>query len=620
MAIRRSKLFKMGFSKPIHLTKARCLHILMCWMVLVCIFRITPVFAQSSPQHGLSMYGTPNLPANFEHLPYANPSAPKGGRFTQAQEGSFDSLNPFIIKGNAPASLVPYIVQPLMLRSADEAFTVYGLIAQTIETPQNRSWVEFKLNPKATFSDGKPVTSKDVAFSWGLLKDHGRPAQRGTYSQVTEAQTPDLHTIRFVFVAPNYELPMLLALMPVFASHATDETKFEDATLKMPLGSGPYLLSNMEAGNSFTLKRNPNFWGKDLPILRGVYNFDELKFDFYRDPNAMFEAFKSQLYDVRVETSTMRWLTGYDIGAVRDGRIVKDIIKFEAPKALTALIFNTRKPLFSSIKTREAFTQVFDFEWLNRNLFSSIYTRTNSYFEGSNLSSHKQPASEQERKLLAPFSDTILPEIMNGTFQLPVSDGSGRDRALFQRAIQLLKTEGYEQRNGIMVSIATGKPLTFEILVTTRDKLQVASVYGDTLKLLGITPSIRLADSSQYWSRLRKFDYDMILETYINSASPGNEQVNRWSSAAASREASLNYAGVKSQAVDAMLASLLAARGKEDFVAAVRALDRALLSGFYLIPLYNAPERWIARASRVSHSPIAPKFELAIDTWWTTTP
>jgi peptide/nickel transport system substrate-binding protein len=610
----------MVFSKPIHLTKARYLHILMCWMILICIFCIAPVFAQSSPQHGLSMYGTLNLPANFEHLPYANPSAPKGGRFTQAQEGSFDSLNPFIIKGNAPASLVPYIVQPLMLRSADEAFTVYGLIAQTIETPQNRSWVEFKLNPKATFSDGKPVTSKDVAFSWGLLKDHGRPAQRGTYSQVTEAQTPDLHTIRFVFAAPNYELPMLLALMPVFASHATDETKFEDATLKMPLGSGPYLLSNMEAGNSFTLKRNPNFWGKDLPILRGVYNFDELKFDFYRDPNAMFEAFKSQLYDVRVETSTMRWLTGYDIGAVRDGRIVKDIIKFEAPKALTALIFNTRKPLFSSIKTREAFTQVFDFEWLNRNLFSSIYTRTNSYFEGSNLSSHKQPASEQERKLLAPFSDTILPEIMNGTFQLPVSDGSGRDRVLFQRAIQLLKTEGYEQRNGIMVSIATGKPLTFEILVTTRDKLQVASVYGDTLKLLGITPSIRLADSSQYWSRLRKFDYDMILETYINSASPGNEQVNRWSSAAATREASLNYTGVKSQAVDAMLAALLSARGKEDFVAAVRALDRALLSGFYLIPLYNAPERWIARASRVSHSPVAPKFELAIDTWWTTTP
>jgi peptide/nickel transport system substrate-binding protein len=610
----------MGFRKPIHLTKARCLHILMCWMVLVSIFRIMPVFAQSSPQHGLSMYGTPNLPANFEHLPYANPSAPKGGRFTQAQEGSFDSLNPFIIKGNAPASLVPYIVQPLMLRSADEAFTVYGLIAQTIETPQNRSWVEFKLNPKATFSDGKPVTSKDVAFSWGLLKDHGRPAQRGTYSQVTEAQTPDPHTIRFVFAAPNYELPMLLALMPIFASHTTDETKFEDATLKMPLGSGPYLLSNMEAGNSFTLKRNPNFWGKDLPILRGVYNFDELKFDFYRDPNAMFEAFKSQLYDVRVETSTMRWLTGYDIGAVRDGRIVKDIIKFEAPKALTALIFNTRKPLFSSIKTREAFTQVFDFEWLNRNLFSNIYTRTNSYFEGSTLSSYKKPASEQEQKLLSPFADVILPEIMNGTFQMPVSDGTGRDRKLFQRAIDLLKTQGYEQRGGIMVSVATSKPLTFEILVTTRDKLQVASVYGDTLKLLGITPSIRLADSSQYWSRLRKFDYDMILETYSNSASPGNEQVNRWSSTSSTREASLNYAGVKSPAVDAMLAALLAARGKDDFIAAVRALDRVLLSGFYLIPLYNAPERWIARASRVSHPSTAPKFELAPDTWWTNTP
>jgi peptide/nickel transport system substrate-binding protein len=590
--------------------------ILACYMAIIS----TCAIAQSAPQHGLSMYGTPNLSENFTHLPYANPTAPKGGRLTQAQEGSFDSLNPFIIKGNAPASLVPYIVQPLMLRSADEAFTVYGLIAQTIETPSDRAWVEFKLNPKATFSDGKPVTSADAAFSWALLRDHGRPAQRGTYSQVAKAETPNPHTIRFVFTAPNYELPMLLALMPVFASHATDVDKFEEATLKMPLGSGPYLLSNLEAGNSITLKRNPNFWGKDLPILRGVYNFDELKFDFYRDPNAMFEAFKSQLYDMRVETSTTRWLTGYDIPAIRDGRIVKETIKFEAPKALTALIFNTRKPIFSQLKTREALTQVFDFEWLNRNLFSSIYTRTNSYFEGSTLSSYKQPASEQEQKLLGPFSSEILPEILNGTFQLPVSDGSGRDRKLFQRAIDLLKTQGYEQRNGIMVSMATGKPLTFEILVTTRDKLQVASIYGDTLKLLGITPSIRLADSSQYWSRLRKFDYDMILETYANSASPGNEQVNRWSSAAATREASLNYAGVKSQAVDAMLASLLAARSKDDFIAATRALDRALLSGFYLIPLYNAPERWIARANRVNHSNRLPKFELAPDTWWTKTP
>ncbi len=575
---------------------------------------------QTEPAHGLSMYGTPELTKNFANLPYANPFAPKGGRFTQAQEGSFDSLNPFIIKGNAPASLVPYVVQPLMLRSANEAFTVYGLIAKTVETPDDRSWVEFKINPDARFSDGKPVTSADVAFSWALLRDHGRPAQRGTYSQVAKADTPDPATVRFVFANPNYELPMLLALMPIFASHATDVEKFEDASLKMPLGSGPYSLSNMEAGNSLTLKRNPDFWGKDLPVLRGLYNFDELKFDFYRDPNAMFEAFKSQLYDMRVETSTTRWLTGYDIPAVRDGRILKKSFRFETPKALTGLIFNTRKPVFSNIKTREALTQLFDFEWINRNLFSNIYARTNSYFEGSNLSSHKQRATPQEEKLLSPFRTSISDDIMDGSFYMPISDGSGRDRQLFQKAINLFKQAGYEQRNGIMVSVATNKPLTFEVLVTTRDKVQVASVYGDTLKLLGITTNIRLADSSQYWSRLRKFDYDMILETYANSASPGNEQVNRWSSAAASREASLNYAGVRSVGVDQMLANLLASRTSEEFTASVRALDRMLLSGYYLIPLYNAPERWIAHKNRISPPENQPKFELAPDTWWTTTP
>ncbi len=609
---------KSNFKLKCNYTKLLAFTVVIAYFCLALTTTSAPALAQpSKPKHGLSMYGTPELPENFSTLPYANPSAPKGGRFTQAQEGSFDSLNPFIIKGNAPASLVPYVVQPLMLRSANEAFTVYGLVAQTVETPEDRAWVEFKLNPKATFSDGKPITSADVAFSWSLLRDHGRPAQRGTYSQVLRAETPDLATIRFIFANPNYELPMLLALMPIFASHATNVERFEEASLIMPLGSGPYVLSNMEAGNSLTLKRNPNFWGKDLPILRGLYNFDELKFDFYRDPNAMFEAFKSQLYDFRAETSTTRWLNGYDIPAIRDERILKKSFRFETPKALTAFIFNTRKPIFSNIKTRQALTQLFDFEWLNRNLFSSIYTRTNSYFEGSSLSSYKQPASPEEQKLLAPFKADIPDEILNGNFKMPVSDGSGRDRQLFQKAINLLKQAGYEQRSGVMASVATGKPLTFEILVTTRDKLQVASVYGDTLKLIGITPSIRLADSSQYWSRLRKFDYDMILETYANSASPGNEQVNRWSSQAATREASLNYAGIKSAAVDAMLANLLSARSMDDFTAAVRALDRALLSGYYLIPLYNAPERWVAQSSKIVMPDNQPKFELAPDTWWT---
>ncbi len=610
-----------SFTKKIRPIFRALLAMALLWLAAIANAQTAPkASAVAEPVHGLAMYGQPNLPAAFISLPYANPFAPKGGRFTQALEGSFDSLNPFIIKGNAPAAMVPYVVQPLMLRSADEAFTVYGLLAETVATPADRSWVEFKLNPKARFSDGKPVTAADVAFSWALLRDHGRPAQRSTYGQVANAETPDAQTIRFVFSSANYELPMLLSLMPVFAKHSIDLESFEESTLKMPLGSGPYLLASVEPGSSFTLKRNPDFWGKDLPVLRGMYNFDELKFDFYRDPNAMFEGFKSRLFDLRVETSTTRWLTGYDIPAVRDGRILRESFRFEAPKALTALVFNTRKPIFEDIRVREALLQLFDFEWLNRNLFADIYARTGSYFEGSMLSSRGRKANERERSLLAPFVGSIRPEIMEGRFEMPVSDGSGRDRQRIQRAIDLLKEAGYQLRDGQMVKGRDGQPLSFEIMVTTREKLQVASVFADTLKLIGIKPAIRLADSSQYWSRLRKFDFDMILETYVNSASPGNEQINRWSSAAAEREASLNYAGVRSPVVDSMLAALLAARSKEDFTAAIRALDRALLSGFYLIPLYNAPERWIARTSRIQHTDHPPRFELAPDTWWTSAP
>ena len=573
----------------------------------------------AQPKHGLAMYGEPALPPDFTHLPYADPLARKGGRLTQALDGSFDSLNPLILKGNAPAALVPYVVQPLMIRSLDEPFTVYGLIAKSVETPPDRNWVEYRLNEKARFSDGAPVTSADVAFSWTLLRDHGRPAQRNTYAQVKAVTTPDAHTVRFELNPGNHELPMLLSLMPIFAKHATNPDNFEETSFKMPLGSGPYLLSDINPGSSLTLKRNPDFWGKELPLLSGIYNFDELKFDFYRDPNAMFEAFKAGLYDIRIETSTTKWLTGYAIGAVRDGRIVQERVKFSAPKPMTGFIFNTRKLVFSDIRVREALATMFDFEWLNANLFANVYQRTSSYFESSELSSRGRVPTDAELKLLAPYKDTIRADILDGSFHFPVSDGSGRDRALSKRAMALLEGAGYKVTDGLMRS-PRGEPLRFEIIVTTREKLQIAAAYADSLKSIGIKVDVRLADSSQYWARLRQFDFDMILETYVNSASPGNEQVNRWSTGAASREGSLNYAGIKSRAVDAMLEALLSSRRPEEFVAAARALDRALLNGFYILPLYFAPERWIARSSRVRHAEAWPKYELTVDSWWTDVP
>ena len=591
------------------------------WLLPAAILAVSMAPAQPAEterlaRHGLAMYGDPALPVDFKHLPYANPAAPKGGRLVQAQDGSFDSFNPLILRGNAPAAMVPYVVQPLMIRSLDEPFTVYGLVARSIETPPDRSWVEFKLDPKAHFSDGVALTSADVAFTWALLRDHGRPAQRNAYSQVKSAKTPDAQTVRFQLMAGNYELPMLLALMPVLAKHAVEIDKFEETSFKMPLGSGPYKLGNVNPGSSFTLVRDLNFWGKDLPVLQGLYNFDQLRFDFYRDPNAMFEAFKSLLYDIRIETSSVRWLGGYAIQAVSEGKVIRESARFSVPKPMTGFVFNTRKPVFADVRVRQALSAMFDFEWLNANLFANVYKRTGSYFEDSELSSRNRPPDETERALLAPFKAEIRADCLEGVCEPELSDASGRDRALIRKAIDLLTAAGFELRNGVMRQKGTGQPLGFEIVVTTREKLQIAAAYADSLTLIGINATVRLADSSQYWSRLRKFDFEMILETYINSASPGNEQVNRWSSAAAGREGSLNYPGVRSRAVDAMLTALLSSRTPQDFRAAARALDRALLSGSYIIPLYYAPQRWIAHTSRVEHPERWPAYDLTPDTWW----
>ena len=574
--------------------------------------------AHGLAKHGLAMYGEPGLAFGFPHLPYANPDAPKGGRLTLAQEGSFDALNPLILKGNAPAAMVPYVVQPLMLRSLDEPFTVYGLLAESVETPLDRSWVEFRLDRRARFSDDVPVTSADVAFSWQLLRDHGRPAQRSAYAQVGKVETPDAQTVRFTIAGGNYELPMILALMPVFARHATDPATFEDTSLTMPLGSGPYRMSEINPGSTLTLKLNPGFWGNALPVLRGLYNFDEIKFDFYRDPNSMFEAFKSGLYDIRIETGTVRWLTAYDFPALRTGAIIRETATFRVPKPMTGFVFNTRRPVFADIRVRQALSLMFDFEWLNANLFANVFRRTQSYFADSALSSHGRPADALEAELLGPLTSDLDPAALDGTLTQPVSDGSGRDRSLARKATALLEQAGYAMKDGAMRSRATGAALTFEIVTTSREKLQIASAYADSLKLIGVRAVVRLADSSQYWGRLRVFDFDMIIETYLNSASPGTEQVNRWSSAAAGRDGSLNYAGVRSKAVDAMIAALLASRTPDAFTAAARALDRALLSGATVIPLYYAPERWLAHTSRVAHPERWPRYDLTPDTWWAT--
>ena len=565
------------------------------------------------------MHGSPTLGADFPNLPYANPAAPKGGRIVFGVLGTFDTLNPFTVRGISAQGIAPplgLVYQSLMARSADEPFSLYGSLAQTVEIPEDRSSVLFHLDPRARFSDGKPVTAEDVLFTWSLLKEKGKPNVRGYYSKVVSATAPDPLTVAFDLSGANdRELPLILALMPILPKHLVDPQKFEETTLSPPVGSGPYIISEVKPGESISYRRNPNFWGNDLPVNKGLYNVDEYRFDYYRDANTLFEAFKGGLYDVRSEDNSTRWVTGYDFPAAIDGRVVKDPIKVSTPKGMTGLVFNSRRPLFSDIKVREALGYVFDFEWVNSTLFDGVYARTNSYFEGSDLASTGRMPSDREISLLAPFQDTIRSDFLSGEWRASKSDGSGRDRTAAKKAIELLKSAGWTLSQGGLKN-SDGKNFEFEILVVTRVQERLALNFSESLKRLGIIMNVRFLDDVQYWRRVGAFDFDMIQFTWGSSPSPGNEQYNRWGTKSRDREGSLNYAGASNPAIDAMIDAMLAARSREEFVDATRALDRVLLSGFYVIPLFNSPEQWIARSSSVKRPDKTPLFGFAPETLW----
>lgn len=590
-----------------------CLAALMFGLTALCS---VPAQEAAPHRHGIAMYGEPAMPEGFSHLPYANPEAPKGGRLTIGAQGSFDSLNLLAVGKNSPPALIPYVLQSLMFRTLDEPFTLYPLLAESIATPADRSYAEFRLNAAARFSDGKPVTADDVIFSWDLLKRRSHPFRRGYYGKVKEAKRIDERTVRFEFgPGADYELPLILGIMPVLAKHATNPETFDSMGFQPLLGSGPYTVAEVQPGTRVVLRRDPNFWGAALPTLRGMYNFEEVRLEYFRDGNTFTEAFRTGVYDFRVELDPTRWVTAYEGPALREGRIVKEGYRSESPRPVNAFIMNARRAHFADIRVRRAFSALFDFEWLNHNLFRGQYRRTGGFFDESLLSSLGRPADERERALLAPFAADIPADVLEGRWAPPKTDGSGRDRTVMGSAAKLLAEAGYRIVDGAMMG-RDGRRLAFDIMVNTRDKERIALAFADTLKLIGISPRIRLVDDSQYWSRLRTFDYDMVIETYTSSASPGNEQENRWSSAAADREASLNYAGVKSPAVDASIKAMLAARSREDYVAAVRALDRSLIAGAYVIPLYYAPERWLARWTRVARPERWPKFDFTPDVWW----
>jgi len=563
------------------------------------------------------MHGAPAWAADFTHPTYANPAAPKGGRLVQGVLGTFDSVNPFIVQGLPAVNLRSYVYESLLARGYDEPFTLYGLLAEGVETDAARSYVAFTINAAARWSDGKPVTADDVIFSWQLLRDRGRPNFRIYYAKVTKAQALDARTVRFDLAGTDdRELPLIIGLMPVLARHAVNPVTFEETSFAPPLGSGPYTVAAVTPGESVVFKRDPDYWGRDLPINRGLWNFDSVRFDYYRDGNTHFEAFKKGLYDVRAETDPGRWQTAYDFPALRAGHVVKEEFPYGLPKGMDGLVFNTRRAMFADMRVREAILNLFDFEWINHNYFFDLYKRTASYFDGCDLSAHGVPANARERELLAAFPGVVRPDIMDGSWAPPVTDGSGRDRAGLRRAFALFAAAGYALKGTRLVHTASGRPFAFEILTTTRDQERLALAFARSLKQAGIDARVRSVDATQFERRRIMFDFDMMQYRWEQSLSPGNEQLFYWGSAAASEEGSRNYMGVKSKAVDAMIAAMLAAESRADFVSATRALDRVLLSGFYVVPLYFPPRQWIARWTRIKHPAKTSLFGYLPETWW----
>ena len=573
------------------------------------------------PTYAIAMHGKPALPSDYDHFPYVNPDAPKGGRIDYAVQGTFDSLNPFIVQGDAARGLFDQelgynVFESLMARSRDEAFTLYPLIAESVETDDDRTFVEFTLDPDARFSDGMPITVEDVIFSMELMRDKARPLYRRWVNLVERTEKVGTRSVRFTFKEEaDRELPLLLALLPILPKHATGRERFDRSTLKPMVGSGPYVIDKVDPGRAVVLKRNPDYWAKDHPSKVGFDNYDEIHINYYRDANSMFEAFKKGLVDVFPETDTGRWATGYSFPAAEKGKVIRETFDTGLPSGMYGFVMNTRRPVFRDRAVRRALAELFDFEWANRNLFHGAYERTKSYFDGSVLSSYGVAASEAERALLGKYVDFVLPEILEGTYTPPKSDGSGHDRRFLRHAFDALMKAGYRLEGHTMVG-PDGRPLSFQILLNGTAGEAVASTWQRTLAKLGIVVDIRSVDSAQYLQRQQTYDYDVILQSYYSSLSPGAEQIGRWGSASRDLDGTYNFAGVAEPAVDAMIDALLNARSQKDFITAVRAFDRVLLSGAYVVPLYHQPKQWVARWAHIRHPEVTPVYGYQLQTWW----
>ncbi len=571
---------------------------------------------RAAPVHGIAMHGRPALPENFTHFPYVNPDAPKGGVRREAVTGSFDSLNPFIIKGQRVWHVGGLVYDTLMARSRDEPFSLYPLIARSVEMPDDRSSITFHIDERARFADGHPVTAADIVFSWRTLRDHGRLNHRTYYKKVLKAETPDEHTVKFTLDGKDRELPLILGLMPVLPRHYYENRPFDHTTLEPPLGSGPYRVTEVKPGQRVVFELNRDYWARDLPSRRGMFNHQRIIIDYFRDNQSAFEALKKKLADYRWEADATRWATAYDFNGVKSGEFIREVIPTGLPKPLAAFVFNTRRPLFAGRKVREALIHTFDFEWANANLYHGLYRRTSGYFDGSELSSLGRPASAEELEILKKAGARLEKRFLEGRWKAPVSDGTGRDRRNLRRAVTLLREAGWTMKGGRLVDGA-GRPFAFEILIQSRDQEKLALNWRRTLRLIGVDMRIRLVDSAQFTRRLLSYDYDMVPYTWYNSLSPGNEQKFYWGSMGRERQGTRNYMGADDPAIDAVIEEVIAARERPRFVAAVRALDRLLMSHFYVLPLYHAPGQWLGRWKHLRRPEKVSLYGfIPATTWW----
>ena len=569
-------------------------------------------------KHGMAMHGDLKYKKNFKNFEYSNPDAPKKGKVKLSAIGTFDNLNPYILKGVA-AYQTSYLFETLMKSSFDEPFSQYGLLAEKVMLPDHRKWVRFKLRNFAKFSDGTKVTSDDVIFSFKILMSKGHPAWKNYYNQVEEVLKINELEVQFNFSGEtNRELPLIIGYqLPIFSKKYWSNKQFDKTTLDPPVGSGPYLISDLQPGRSITLKRDPNYWGKNLNVNRGRYNFDEIHTDYYRDVTVALEAFKSGAYDFRLENSSKNWATAYNFNATKNGQVIVEEIPYARPSGMQGFAFNTRKPIFKNRNVRKALTYAFDFEWSNKNLFYNAYTRTKSFFDNSELSSQSYP-SKKELKILAKFKDKIPPEIFNEIYQPPRTDDKENGlRKNLRTARRILKDEGWIIQNDMLTNKITGEVLKFEILLRSPLFERIVLPLKRNFKKLGIEVSIRtVQDDSQYQKRLEEFDFDMVVTNFGSVISPGNEQKNWWSSEAADQPGTQNIIGVKNPVIDEIIDKLISANDREELVLYTKVLDRILLFNYYLIPQFHIGHYRVAYWNKISRPEITSKYDLGFDFWW----